>query len=393
MAINRRRFLYCSGVALGGGACLGVPLSFGGTRAPGGGRTDIRGRVLRGEAPAELWKWSREGYLYRRLANSQVQCLICPNRCTLSPGDRSICRSKVNMAGTLYTLVYGNPCAVHNDPVEKKPLYHFLPQTKVFSLATAGCNFRCLNCQNWEISQARPEDVRFDELFPEQAVDKAADIGSMSIAYTYSEAITYFEYMLDTARIARGQGIKNLLISNGYINREPLEMLCEVLDGANINLKAFSDAVYRKLNGGTLQPVLETLKAFHRRGVHLEITTLVVPGYVDDDAMTREMCAWIFENLGPDHPLHFTRFVPRYKLDRLPPTPVSTLERCRAIALEAGLRYVYVGNVLLHEANHTYCHQCGRKVVERMGYHIPARHINEGRCTFCQAAIPGRWHV
>ena len=387
MAINRRRFLYCSSVALCGSACLGVPLSF------GGGRADIRGRVLRGEAPNKLWKWAREGFVYRRLENSQVQCLICPNRCTLSPGDRSICRSKVNLKGTLYSLTYGNPCAVHNDPVEKKPLYHFLPQSKVFSLATTGCNFRCLNCQNWEISQARPEDVRFVELFPEQAVGQAAAIGSASIAYTYSEAITYYEYMLDTARAARAQGIKNLLISNGYINSEPLEMLCEVLDGANINLKAFSDAVYRKLNGGTLQPVLETLKTLHRREVHFEITTLVVPGYVDDDAMTREMCAWIVENLGPDHPLHFTRFVPRYKLDRLPPTPVSTLERCRAIALDAGLRYVYVGNVPLHDANHTYCHACGRKVVARMGYRIPALHIQDGGCTFCGTAIPGRWHV
>jgi pyruvate formate lyase activating enzyme len=358
-----------------------------------GGADDIRGRVLRRDAPATLWKWSREGVFYRRLANNQVQCLICPNRCTLSPGDRSICRSKVNLEGTLYSLAYGNPCAVHNDPVEKKPLYHFFPRTRVFSLATTGCNFRCLNCQNWEISQARPEDVRFVELFPEQAVSQASAIGSVSIAYTYSEAITYFEYMLDTARMAQAQGIKNLLISNGYINRDPLEMLCEVLDGANINLKAFSNTIYRKLNGGTLQPVLETLKGLHRREVHFEITTLVVPGYVDDDGMTREMCAWIMENLGPDHPLHFTRFVPRYKLDRLPPTPVSTLERCRRIALEAGLRYVYVGNVPLHDANHTYCHQCGRKVVERLGYHIPTLHIQKGRCTFCQAAIPGRWDV
>ncbi len=393
MAINRRRFLYCSSVALCGSACFGLPAGLAGPHIGAGGPADIRGRVLRGAAPAKLWKWSREGFHYRRLADHQVQCLICPNRCTMAPGDRSICRSKVNRAGKLYTLAYGNPCAVHNDPVEKKPLYHFLPQTKVFSLATAGCNFRCLNCQNWEISQARPEEVRFVDLFPPEAVDKAAEIGSTAIAYTYSEAITYFEYMLDTARLARSQGIKNLLISNGYINMEPLEILCEVLDAANINLKAFSDRIYRRLNGGTLQPVLETLKTLHRRGVHFEITTLVVPGYVDDDAMTREMCAWILEKLGPDHPLHFTRFVPRYKLNRLPPTPVSTLERCRAIALEAGLRYVYVGNVPLHAANHTYCHQCGRRIVERMGYYIPGLHIQDGCCEFCQAAIPGRWHV
>ncbi len=391
MTFNRRRFLYCSSVALCGSACLGLPVSLAGRVSGGGGPDDIRGKVLRGEGPAKLWKWSREGYRYGRLEGGLVQCLICPNRCTLSPGDRSVCRSKVNVDGTLYTLAYGNPCAVHNDPVEKKPLYHFRPQSKVFSLAAAGCNFRCLNCQNWEISQARPEALRFYDLFPAAAVDKAAEIGSVAIAYTYSEAITYYEYMLDTARLARKRGIDNLLISNGYINPEPLETLCEVLDGANINLKAFANNTYRRLNGGTLQPVLETLKTLHRRGIHFEITTLVVPGYVDDDAMIRQMCAWLHDHIGPDHPLHFTRFVPRYKLNRLPPTPVSTLERCRAIAQETGLRYVYVGNVPLHAASHTYCHQCGKKVVERLGYHIGAWHIREGRCEFCQAQIPGRW--
>ncbi|MBL0713012.1 MAG: AmmeMemoRadiSam system radical SAM enzyme [Desulfosarcina sp.] len=391
MAINRRRFLYCSSVALCGSTCFGAPLSLAGQGGADAGSADIRGQVFRGDAPARLWKWSREGFLYRRLEDDQVQCLICPNRCILAPGDRSVCRSRVNLGGKLYTLAYGNPCAVHNDPVEKKPLYHFLPQSKVLSLATTGCNFRCLNCQNWEISQARPEAVRFLELFPAEAVRKAAEIGSVAMAYTYSEAITYYEYMIDTARLARARGIKNLLISNGYINREPLETLCDVLDGANINLKSFSNAVYRQLNGGTLQPVLETLKTLHRRGVHLEITTLVVPGYVDDEAMIQAMCGWIREHLGPDHPLHFTRFVPHYKLNRLPPTPVSTLERCRAMALEAGLHYVYVGNVPLHDANHTYCHQCGKRVVERLGYHIPSFHLKDGCCEFCGTAIPGRW--
>ena len=391
MSINRRRFLYCSSVALGGSVCMGLPMCFAGNALAAAGPDDIRGRVFRGDAPSRLWKWSREALHYRRLEDDRTQCLICPNRCTLAPGDRSVCRSKVNLKGTLYTLAYGNPCAVHNDPVEKKPLYHFRPQTKVFSLATTGCNFRCLNCQNWEISQARPEDVRFSELFPAQAVDAAVARESVAIAYTYSEAITYYEYMRDTARLARARGIQNLLISNGYINRDALEDLCDVLDGANINLKAFSDGIYRKLNGGTLQPVLETFKTLHRRGVHFEITTLVVPGYVDDDAMTRAMCDWILDKLGPDYPLHFTRFVPRYKLNRLPPTPVSTLERCRAIALEAGLRYVYVGNVPLHAANNTYCHRCGRMVVERLGYHIPGYYLEGGTCRFCGTKIPGRW--
>ncbi|MBW1841233.1 MAG: AmmeMemoRadiSam system radical SAM enzyme, partial [Deltaproteobacteria bacterium] len=283
----------------------------------------------------------------------KVVCGICPNRCILAPGDRSVCRSKVNMGGTLYSLAYGNPCARNIDPVEKKPLYHFKPKSKAFSVATTGCNFRCLNCQNWEISQAKPHEVRHYELFPPEAIDAAKRSGSISIAYTYSEAITYFEYMIDTARLAREAGIYNLLISNGYINRKPLLELCKVLDAANINLKSLDDNIYRKLNGGRLQPVLNTFKTLHEQGVHFEMTNLVVPGYVDDEEMVRQMCQWILDNLGPDYPLHFLRFFPKYKLDRLPPTPVSTLIRLREVAMAEGIRYAYVGNVPRHEGNNT----------------------------------------
>jgi pyruvate formate lyase activating enzyme len=302
-----------------------------------------------------------------------------------------VCRSRVNLEGRLYTLAYGNPCAVHIDPIEKKPLYHFRPKTRSFSLAAAGCNFRCLNCQNWEISQAKPHEVQHQELFPEHAVASARTGGADSIAYTYSEPITFFEYMLDTARLARSAGLRNLLISNGYINREPLIELCRVIDAANINLKAFSDAVYRKLNGGRLEPVLATLKTLHQEGVHLEITNLVVPTYVDDEDLVRRMCAWILKELGPDHPLHFLRFQPLYKLDRLPPTPVSTLARFREIALAEGIRYAYVGNVPQHEGNHTYCHQCRRLLIARSGYFIREIHLNGQRCEYCGASIPGVW--
>jgi pyruvate formate lyase activating enzyme len=346
---------------------------------------------MRGGGPPEIWRWSHEGLFYRHLEGQSVQCLICPNRCVLHPGDRSVCRSRVNHGGKLYSLAYGNPCAVHIDPVEKKPLYHFMPGSRVFSLATTGCNFRCLNCQNWEISQARPEDVRSQDLFPEAAVARATTANARAIAYTYAEAITFYEFMSDIARQARARGLANLLVSNGYINPEPLELLCDQLDGANINLKSFSNATYRKLNGGTLQPVLECLKTLHRRAVHFEITTLVVPGYVDDAIMIREMCAWIRETLGRDHPLHFNRFFPRYKLDRLPATPIATLERFRQIALEEGLHYVYIGNVPLHEANHTYCHACGRMLIERAGYHIPTYELRGDQCRFCDQKIPGIW--
>jgi len=293
----------------------------------------------------------------------------------------------------LYSLAYGNPCAVHLDPIEKKPLYHFRPASASFSIATTGCNLRCLNCQNWEISQAKPHEVRHADLFPEQVVEAALTAGAASVAYTYSEPVTYYEYTLDTAKRARAAGLANVLISAGYINRQPLLELCKVIDAANINLKCFDDAIYRKLNGARLEPILETFKTLHGQGVHVEMTTLVVPGYVDDDEMTRRMCAWILDNLGPDHPLHFTRFFPKYRLDRLAPTPVSALERLRHIAVHAGIRYVYVGNVPGHPANDTFCHQCRQLLVARRGYTIETMAIAKGRCRFCGAMIPGVWGV
>ena len=354
---------------------------------------DIRGRVFKGDAPQELWKWSKEGFSYKKLEGKKVICKICPNLCLLAPGDRSVCRSRVNMNGKLYSLAYGNPCSVNTDPIEKKPLFHFKPRIKAFSLATTGCNFRCLNCQNWEISQAKPHEVPYAyNLFPEEAIEAARKSRAESIAYTYSEPITFFEYMIDTARLAREAGIYNLLVSNGYINQKPLEALCEVLDGATINLKAYSDEIYRGLNGGRLEPVLEAFKTLHSRNIHFEIINLVVPGYTDDDEMVRQMCAWILENIGPDHPLHFLRFFPRYKLDRLPPTPVSVLTRYREMAMQAGIHYVYVGNVARHEGNNTYCHNCKKLLIERQGYFISAENLVAGRCKFCNTEIPGVWH-
>ncbi|MBW2180295.1 MAG: AmmeMemoRadiSam system radical SAM enzyme [Deltaproteobacteria bacterium] len=325
------------------------------------------------------------------MSGDKVVCGICPNRCLLSSGDRSVCRSKVNIDGTLYSLAYGNPCSANVDPIEKKPLFHFKPRSKAFSLATAGCNFRCLNCQNWEISQAKPEELRNIELFPKDAVDVAIQSESESIAYTYSEAITFFEYMIDIARIARQNKIYNLLISNGYINKKPLLELCKVLDAANINLKSYDDAIYRKLNGGRLKPVLNTLKVLHEQEIHFEITTLVVPGYIDDPDMLKQMCGWILDNLGPNYPLHFTRFTPRYKLNRLPSTPVSTLARFRKLAIKEGIRYVYVGNVPLHKGANTYCHNCSELLIERHGYYIPVFNMKGDRCKFCNTVIPGRW--
>jgi len=381
--ITRRRFLYTSAAFLAG-ALPGQPLwPLTGKQCEAALAEDIRGHVFKGDAPEKLWKWSHEGFLYTKLSNNKVVCGICPNRCVLAPGDRSVCRSKVNMDGKLYSLTYGNPCSVNTDPIEKKPLFHFKPRIKAFSLATTGCNFRCLNCQNWEISQAKPEEVPyFKELFPEDVVAAARKSQAESIAYTYSEPITFFEYMLDIACLAKEAGLHNIWVSNGYINEKPLVELCKVLDAGSVNIKSFSDDIYRKLNGGRLDPILNTFKTLHAQAVHFEMINLVVPGYTDDEEMVKRMCAWILTNLGPDHPLHFLRFFPRYKLDRLPPSPVSTLTRFRELAIQAGIHYVYVGNVAKHEGNHTFCHNCKSLLIERQGYFIPTYNLIGNRCKF-----------
>ncbi|HDI78638.1 MAG TPA: AmmeMemoRadiSam system radical SAM enzyme [Desulfobacteraceae bacterium] len=350
----------------------------------------IRGTIFKGGAPKRLWRWSKEAYFYRSNGR-EVQCLTCPNYCILAPGDRSICRSKVNIGGKLYSIAYGNPCAIHIDPIEKKPLFHFYPSTYILSIATAGCNFRCLGCQNWEISQRRPEDLQNYDLFPEEVVKLALKKDVPSIAYTYSEAITFYEYMFDTAYEAHKKGLKNVAVSNGYINERPLRKLIPYLDGANIDLKSFENSLYECLNGGSIYPVLRTLKILKREGVWLEVATLVVPGYVDNPEMIKRMCDWILKELGPDCPLHFLRFFPRYKLTRLPPTPIKVLENFRDIALREGLHYVYIGNVPGHPATHTYCPSCKRPLIKRFGYLIKDMDMVNGRCRYCGEKIAGRW--
>ncbi len=389
--ISRRNFIFYTSALLSTSFPCNAFALLKGKKYEISGPDDIRGKVFKGDAPAKPWKWAHEGYFYKKLESNKVICGICPNRCILSPGDRSVCRSRVNINGVLYSLTYGSPCSLNVDPIEKKPLFHFKPRSKAFSMATTGCNFRCLNCQNWEISQSKPTEVRHHELFPSGVIKAAIQSGSKSIAYTYSEPTTFFEYMIDTSRLAKANGLYNLWISNGYINKKPLLEFCKVLDGANVNLKSFSDAIYRKLNGGRLQPVLNTFKTLHEQKIHFEMTNLAVPGYTDDPDMVKKMCVWILKNLGSDHPLHFLRFFPRYKLDRLPPTPVSTLTRFRELAMQEGIRYVYVGNVPGHEGNNTFCHNCKKLLIERHGYYIPAYNLIGNKCKFCKTVIPGVW--
>ncbi|MFC1891688.1 AmmeMemoRadiSam system radical SAM enzyme [Thermodesulfobacteriota bacterium] len=385
--MTRKEFIKTLGIGIPALLCAGK-----GYGSQSNLKKSIKGHIFKGDAPSKPWKWSVEAYHYES-DGEKVQCHVCPNKCRLSPGDRSICRSRVNIKGKLISLAYGNPCSVNIDPIEKKPLSHFYPGTSIFSIAATGCNFRCLNCQNWEISQKRPEDVHHKEFFPADVVRAAKTRGIPSIAYTYSEAITYYEYMYDIAQSARSEGIKNVLVSNGYINEDPLIELCEYLDGANINLKAFDDKIYQTLNGGTLQPVLDTFKTLHDEGVWFEMTNLVVPTYVDDPDMVKRMCAWILKELGPDYPLHFLRFFPRYRLDRLPPTPISTLEQFRDLAMKEGIHYVYIGNVPGHKGYNTFCHNCGKLLVERKGYLIGELNIRGNVCKFCSTLIPGRWDI
>lgn len=337
-----------------------------------------------------LGRYSKESTYYI-VTPKGVKCQICPNQCILTEGKESICRTKVAIDEKLYTLAYGNPCSVHIDPIEKKPLFHFYPTSRSYSVAIAGCNLACLNCQNWEISQVSPRDTQNFDLFPEALVEEAAASGSLSIAYTYSEPIAFYEYTFDTAKIARGRGIKNVFVSNGFINEKPLRDLAVYLDGANINLKSFSEETYLKLNGGSLEPILRTLKILNEMGVWLEITNLIVPGWTDKPQMIKEMCTWLVDNGLEDNPLHFSRFFPLYKLTTLPFTPLSILEEAHGIAKEAGINYVYIGNVPNNKAENTYCPKCKKLLLERKGFTILENNIQNGKCKFCGTQIAGRW--
>jgi len=333
----------------------------------------------------------RVALYWETVGDDHVRCLLCPRRCVVAPGGRGHCGVRENRGGAYYTLTYGNPCAVHVDPIEKKPFYHFLPTSTAFSIATAGCNLDCKFCQNWHISQALPEDTRNYALPPERLVELAVGNGCRSIAYTYSEPTIFYEYMLDTAKLARERGIRNVLHSNGYINPEPLRELCAYIDAANIDLKGMSEGYYREMTGGSLAPVLASLVTLVECGVHVEITTLIVPGENDGPEMIEEMCRWIHDELGPDVPLHFSRFHPQYRLGNLAPTPVETLDRARAVALEQGLKYVYIGNVPGHEAGNTYCPQCGELLIRRIGYSVDLEGISAGSCLSCGHPIEGIW--
>jgi pyruvate formate lyase activating enzyme len=316
--------------------------------------------------------------------------LLCARGCVLAEGERGQCHARINDAGTMRSLVYGRPVAVHTDPIEKKPFYHFMPGSMAYSLGTAGCPLHCQFCQNWEISQSKPED-HDGAFFTPQAIAAAARERAPILAFTYNEPTVFIEYFTDIARAARPMGMRSVLVSCGFMNEAPLAEMCEALDAIKIDLKGFSDDFYSRVSRAELKPVLRSIRQVARSGKHLEIVNLVVPTLNDAEPMLRDLADWIAGEVGTDVPVHFTRFHPDYKLQNLPPTPIETLERAREIALAKGIRYAYVGNAPGHPGNHTYCPACDRVVIRRSGFFVEENAIENGACRFCGAAIAGVW--
>lgn len=287
----------------------------------------------------------KECRYYQKLDDGRVECTLCPHHCRIAEGKTGICRSRRNQGGVLMSEVYGKPCSLAIDPIEKKPLYRFHPGTTCLSLACTGCNFRCLNCQNHDISQVAPTDVSHYELSPEDVIALCQKHHCPGIAYTYTEPLTYLEYIIDCARLAHEAGLWNILVTAGYVCQEPLADLLPYLDAANVDLKSFSDDIYNKVSGGHLKPVLDTILAMKQAGVWVEITNLVIPGVNDDMDMIRQMCRWLNEKDLAEAPLHFSRFFPRFKMQDTPPTPIATLKAAKRVAEDEGIKFVYLGNV------------------------------------------------
>ncbi|MBD3224982.1 MAG: AmmeMemoRadiSam system radical SAM enzyme [Caldithrix sp.] len=341
--------------------------------------------------PHKYQKFIKEARYYEKLQHKQIRCNLCPRECVIDDRERGYCGVRENREGTYYTLVYGRPCTYHTDPIEKKPLFHFHPGSMAFSIATGGCNLNCKFCQNWQISQVSPEQIRHFDLPPPKTADTANQFNALSIAYTYSEPVIFYEYMYDTVIAGHERGLKSVMITAGYIKEKPLIDLCAHIDAIKVDLKAFSQKYYRDVVNGDLQPVLDALITMHKQNVWTEIVYLVVPTMNDGEKEIRALSRWIKEYLGDNVPVHFTRFHPQYLMKNLPPTPVSTLERCKSIADSEGLNFVFIGNVPGHPAEHTYCPSCGTLLIERIGFTIRSNHLNQNQCSQCGQEIAGIW--
>jgi pyruvate formate lyase activating enzyme len=332
--------------------------------------------------PARWWK---------AIDGGRVECELCPRKCRVADRERGTCGVRENRGGDYYTLVHSRPCSLHLDPIEKKPLNHVLPGSGSLSLATPGCNMDCKFCQNWEIAQVRPEQVRTFDLPPERVAQIAVENNAPTIACTYTEPVIFAEYVHDIAVAANKKNVRTMIISNGYIEQKALDDLIEVLGAVKIDLKAFTEKFYRETCDGELKPVLETLRRLRKKGLWTEIVVLLVPTLNDGEKELREMARFVRDDLGPEVPIHFTRFHPYYRIRNLPRTPVATLEKAREIAMAEGLQFVYTGNVPGHPGNNTYCPKCGERVIHRVGMSVAQNRLADGKCPDCQHAIPGVW--
>ncbi len=366
------------------GVCGALAPSHAPAQQDAAGAGGLDGPRLKGVARHEALFWET-------LPDNKVRCVLCPRECEVADVERGYCGVRENQGGRYQTLVYGAVCSANVDPIEKKPLYHYLPGTTAFSIATAGCNIECKFCQNWQISQYRPEQVESTIVTPERLVATCRSRGSPTFAYTYSEPVVFYEYMHDVAALGRKQGIGSVMISNGYIQEKPLRQICRQLTAVKIDFKAFTEKFYAEQCNGRLEPVLATLTTLKDIGIWFELVILIIPTLNDTADEIRRMSEWVVGHLGPDVPVHFTRFHPTYRVTNLSPTPVSTLERCRKIAMDAGVRYVYAGNVPMHPGDNTYCHGCGAELIRRVGFQVASNQIRNGKCPRCGTAIPGVW--
>jgi pyruvate formate lyase activating enzyme len=375
MKIDRRRLAVLTAAGAAGYLAPGMA----------SGAAPNRNRTSDGELPAREASW------YRKLEEGRVECELCPQKCQVADMERGTCGVRENRGGTYYTLVHSLACAVHVDPIEKKPLFHVLPGEKAFSYSTAGCNVECKFCQNWELSQFRPEQVTAYDLPPSALVAAARRNGARLTAATYGEPVVFWEYVRDVAKAANAAGLRPTVVSNGFIQEKALREVLPLLSAIKVDLKSFRDEFYRDQIRGQLEPVLKTLEVIREVGVWLEIVVLLVPTLNDSPAEIRDLSKWVNAHLGPDVPVHFTRFHPTYRLTDLPPTPVSSLERAWDIGREAGLNYVYLGNVPGHPGENTVCPDCGEILIRRIGFRILKNGIKEGACPECSAKIPGVW--
>ncbi len=334
----------------------------------------------------------REAMLYEKLEGGKVKCNLCSHRCVIASTKRGICGVRENREGILYSLVYGRSIATHIDPIEKKPLFHFYPGSSAFSIATVGCNFTCLHCQNADISQAPRElgQIAGEELLPEKIVALAKHHNCKSISYTYTEPTVFFEYAYETAKLAHQEGIGNNFVTNGYMTQEALRTIQPYLNAANVDLKAFTEEHYRRVCGARLGPVLDTLRLMKELGIWVEVTTLVLPTLNDSEEELRQIAEFIL-SLGAETPWHVSAFYPTYKMTHLPRTPASSLHKAHSIGQQVGLRYIYTGNIPGDEGENTYCYHCGKLLIGRYGYQILENHIEDSKCTYCGAKIDGVW--